>query len=357
MRVAIRVDSSPIIGNGHMYRCLSLALGLRKCGVFVIFFIRDNVTGLDRLIVENEFDLVKYPSINESVITQNVLTWMGDDVQNDGFLTAQNLRAYQIDLLVIDNYAINDEWISQVRPEVKKILLIDDLYRNFEVDFVLNPNLGSNAKLYVSNSNIKYLIGPKFALMRNEFLLGRRQSLARRREASFRKVVVSIGATDPFNVTENVLEILDGLNINCEIDVDVILAENAPHIESIMKKIRNAKKNIRLLIQPNDLVDILVQSDMAIGAAGGSMLERCCLGLPSLIYVAADNQKELAKKYSEIGAAFLFEDFNELSKFFIKFNTKYQIENELRTMFEKSKGITDGLGVKRVVDFLLLSKM
>lgn len=357
MRVAIRVDSSPVIGNGHIYRCLSLALGMRARGFFVIFFTRENVAGLDALVLENGFDIVRYPSVNHWVETPDIQTWMGGNVRDDGFLTALNLKRHQIDLLIIDHYGINDEWIGQVRRVVKKIFLIDDLHRNFEVDYVLNPNLGVRRSSYVTSLNRQYLIGPKFALLRKEFALGRKKSLIRRSEASFRKLVVSIGATDPFNITKSVIEVLSSIDIDYQMDVDVILGANAPHIESIMTKIKGANKNIRLIIQPNNLIDILVESDLAIGAAGGSMLERCCLGLPSLIYVAAENQKEFARYYSELGVAFLLKDINELSQFFIDFSTKFQIETQLSKMSLKARSVTDGLGVERVVDFLFKSKV
>ncbi len=351
MKISIRVDSSAIIGNGHIYRCLSLALALRNRGASVIFFCRKDEGSLDKLIMQNGFKLISYPCIDKSTVTPSHHTWLGEEMQSDAFLTMRNLRNHEVDLLIVDHYAINDAWISQVRAGVKKILLIDDLYRNLDVDFVLNPNLGASLSSYDCNSRSQYLIGPKYALLRDEFVLNREKSLMRRELVDLRKVVVSMGGTDPFNATAQVIDVLD--IIHYQIDVDVILAMNAPHIEDLIVKINNSNRNIRLIIQPENFVDILTSADLAIGSAGTSMLERCCLGVPSLIYVAADNQREFARKYSDIGAAFLFEDFNQLSNFFIKFNEKKRMESELRKMSNKARFISDGLGVSRVMDLLL----
>ena len=44
-------------------------------------------------------------------------------------------------------------------------------------------------------------------------------------------------------------------------------------------------------------------ADLGIGAAGSSSFERCCLGLPSLVVVAADNQRDIAAALVQSGAA------------------------------------------------------
>ena len=47
----------------------------------------------------------------------------------------------------------------------------------------------------------------------------------------------------------------------------------------------------------------LAESDLAIGAVGGTSLERCCLGLPTIATVIADNQRQTASFLSRENAA------------------------------------------------------
>ena len=44
-------------------------------------------------------------------------------------------------------------------------------------------------------------------------------------------------------------------------------------------------------------------ADLAIGAGGSSTWERCCLGLPTITVVLADNQRGAAAALAERGAA------------------------------------------------------
>lgn len=39
------------------------------------------------------------------------------------------------------------------------------------------------------------------------------------------------------------------------------------------------------------MAQLIYEADLAIGAAGSSVWERCCLGLPQVLMLTADNQK------------------------------------------------------------------
>ena len=52
-----------------------------------------------------------------------------------------------------------------------------------------------------------------------------------------------------------------------------------------------------------NMAELLSVSDLAIGAAGSSSWERCCLGVPSIIFPVALNQSGIAEQLSRCGAA------------------------------------------------------
>jgi spore coat polysaccharide biosynthesis predicted glycosyltransferase SpsG len=60
------------------------------------------------------------------------------------------------------------------------------------------------------------------------------------------------------------------------------------------------------------MAQLMADSDLAIGAAGATAWERCCLGLPTLMLVLADNQHYLAEVLVGAGAAKLL-DLEELN--------------------------------------------
>ena len=62
MKVAIRVDASNKIGTGHVIRCLTLAIQMRRSGDFVLFICRELPGHLCDLIESNGFDVFRLPA-------------------------------------------------------------------------------------------------------------------------------------------------------------------------------------------------------------------------------------------------------------------------------------------------------
>jgi UDP-2,4-diacetamido-2,4,6-trideoxy-beta-L-altropyranose hydrolase len=55
-------------------------------------------------------------------------------------------------------------------------------------------------------------------------------------------------------------------------------------------------------LQVENMAELMAAADLAIGAGGTTTWERCCLGLPSIVLVLADNQREVAEAMSAAGA-------------------------------------------------------
>ena len=61
-------------------------------------------------------------------------------------------------------------------------------------------------------------------------------------------------------------------------------------------------------VDVTQMASLMLQSDLAIGAAGGTSRERCCLGLPSLHLVLADNQASVAQTIDDAQISVLLGD-------------------------------------------------
>lgn len=48
--------------------------------------------------------------------------------------------------------------------------------------------------------------------------------------------------------------------------------------------------------------DYIARADIAFAAPGGNTWERCILGLPSVVTITAENQKEIARQMELVGA-------------------------------------------------------
>ena len=98
----------------------------------------------------------------------------------------------------------------------------------------------------------------------------------------------------------------------------------------------------------------MIEADLAVGAGGATSWERCCLCLPTLMLLTADNQAEVGRQLNAAGAVILLGSHNDLDDAMI-FSA---LENILHskegwdTLVDASKKVTDGLGVNRIVSEL-----
>jgi spore coat polysaccharide biosynthesis predicted glycosyltransferase SpsG len=50
-------------------------------------------------------------------------------------------------------------------------------------------------------------------------------------------------------------------------------------------------------------MELIAKADLALGAGGSTCWERCCLGLPALLAVSANNQAELTRALADYSAS------------------------------------------------------
>ena len=202
------------------------------------------------------------------------------------------------DLLVVDHYRFDAGYESGCRDWAEKILVIDDLAdRPHDCDVLLDQTVGRRGDDYADlvPPSCGILTGSAYALLRPQFAANREAALDRRQnETGIRRVLVSCGATDPDNVTATVL---DGLAMAApDVQIDVALGGAAPHLATLSGNVH---------VDHEDMAGLMMQADLAIGAAGTSAWERCCMGLPTLMVLTADNQRTVAGNLAEAGAAIL----------------------------------------------------
>ncbi|MNY18923.1 hypothetical protein D3C86_1523320 [compost metagenome] len=92
---------------------------------------------------------------------------------------------------------------------------------------------------------------------------------------------------------------------------------------------------------------------MAIGAAGSTSWERCCLGLPTIMVVLAENQKTAATLLEQaqavLGLSIGVDLASELQSIIEKINRDEKLLNSLSA---NASRITDGTGCQLVVSKL-----
>lgn len=296
VNVVVRTDASFAIGTGHVRRCLTLAGALRESGAEVSFVAREHRDHLCDLVVEHGFALSRQPQPATSFLAHEShghAAWLGAPWQQDAEQTLAAIDAIGVkpDWLVVDHYSIDQRWERALRPSVGRIMVIDDLAdRSHECDLLLDQNLYADVDMRYRGkvpSHCQLLLGPRFALLRDEFRQLRGE--AEPRSGPVKRVMVCFGGVDADNHTISAIEALARIgDINLSVDV-VIGAEHSDreHIESACVKL-----GYQCHVQTSRMAELMAAADLAIGAGGATTWERCCVGLPALVLAVAENQRK-----------------------------------------------------------------
>jgi UDP-2,4-diacetamido-2,4,6-trideoxy-beta-L-altropyranose hydrolase len=300
MYVVFRADASDRIGTGHVMRCLSLAEALRLRGAAVAFVSRGLQGDLCDLVRRRGYETRLLSPPNAKRRTR----WLTQSVEADARQTVKALVSLsrQVDWLVVDHYGLAARWESALRPHVRRLMVIDDLAnRAHDCDVLLDQNLVPNAERRYHDLVPKtalQLLGPRFALLRPQFREARRS--LRARSGHVRRILVSFGGTAPVSLTRKALRAVSMLG-DSRVAVDVVTGRSSS-LKGTVASLCGHTPNVAIHGFVDGMADLMRRADIAIGAAGTSTWERCCLSLPSIVVSMAANQKAIAESAGLCGA-------------------------------------------------------
>jgi UDP-2,4-diacetamido-2,4,6-trideoxy-beta-L-altropyranose hydrolase len=309
MKVVFRTDASLQIGTGHVMRCLTLADTLAEHGTDCLFICRaheGNLIDLIRTRGHNAHALPVEAAQPESAAALTHASWLGATQAQDAAACASILAAHRPDWLVVDHYALDTRWERALAPHYRKLMVIDDLAdRPHACDLLLDQTFGREAADYrpLVPANCRLLCGSQYALLRPAFAALRPYSLQRRAQPVVRELLITLGGVDKDNVTLQVLQALRSCPLPADCRITVVMGTTAPWLEEVRTQALTMPWPTRVLVGISDMAQLMADSDLAIGAAGSTSWERCCLGLPTLMLVLADNQRKMAQGLEKSGAA------------------------------------------------------
>jgi UDP-2,4-diacetamido-2,4,6-trideoxy-beta-L-altropyranose hydrolase len=356
MQIVFRVDASFKIGTGHVMRCLTLAEELKNRGFACRFICRAHPGNMIGNIRQCGFSVHELPyegfrKVDEA--TPQHAEWLGVNWQTDATQTQISLSQYQVDWLIVDHYGLDARWEISLSAYCKRLMVIDDLAdRKHVCTLLLDQTFGRLPTEYVSlvPSSCEIICGSLYAMLRPEFAAWRKYSLNRRSIPHVGSILVSVGGVDNDNVTCRVLKNLNNscLPPNCKITV--VMGQKAPWLENVRLEAKSLRWPTCVVVGVNNMAQLMADCDLAIGAAGATSWERCCLGLPTILLTIAENQRTIAHALNYVGAAYQADVKTIGNSPLIK--DEYLEPKSLKAMIAAAASITDGFGVVRVCDYL-----
>ena len=357
MKVVFRVDASIQIGTGHVMRCLTLADALATQGAKCEFICREHPGNLIAYIQSKGYNVCNLSMCNNTDADPTHSKWLGSTQAQDAEACAPLLSEMQADWLVVDHYALDVRWETALAPNYRKLMVIDDLAdRQHTANVLLDQTYGRDACDYseLVPNNCSVWCGANYALLRPEFAALRAYSLQRRMQPELKRLLITMGGVDGNNATSRVLKCLYSSLLPEDCEITVVMGATAPWLSDVRQQAQTMPWPTKVYAGVNNMAELMAESDWAIGAAGSTSWEFCCLGLPNILICTADNQRTVIAALSSTNATVKL-DLDELNQEDgIPFHNQFsQLRSNLRAYSMAAARVVDGLGASRLCAELL----
>jgi UDP-2,4-diacetamido-2,4,6-trideoxy-beta-L-altropyranose hydrolase len=283
-----RADANTHIGTGHLMRCLALAQSWRDRSKAVTFITCCESKSLRKRLSEEGIQVVmlKKPHPN----------------QMDWEITSQILRKSSDSWVVLDGYHFDPNYQNQVKKYGHQLLVIDDTAHldRYYADILLNQNIYAENLKYSYEKPARTLLGTQYVLLRSEFLVWR--DWKREIPEVARKILVTMGGSDPINLSLKIIEAIKATNI-FDLEVKIVVGASNPYIDNLKKTISSAPFTMSIHHDVANMAELMSWADIAIAAGGTTCWEMAFMRLPFFSFVLADNQRIISDAVDRAGIA------------------------------------------------------
>lgn len=359
MKLAFRVDASQAIGTGHLRRCLALAHALRDLGADVRFVMRD--LGLDAtpLVDEAGFQCLMLVKPGSEPVVSGIAhaDWAGVSEAVDAADTVAALAGWHPAWVIVDHYAFAADWHAAVRSGLEcRIAAIDDLAdRALDIDLLIDHNYDADHRTKYAGrirAGASVLGGSRFALLAAAFADAPRYVP----HDEVRSIGIFMGGVDHDNVSSLALKAI--AEAGFEGEVEIVATSANPNLDALRAAAADRPGTV-LTIDLPDLAAFFARHDLQIGAGGGASWERCCIGVPTLLLLLAENQRAVVPALAAEGVAVTPMPLGTLDAAAIAEAIGALIADPGRRcdLSERSRALVDGLGAHRVALRLLADRV
>lgn len=336
MRAIIITNFDRNSGSGHFKRCMVLANQLYDHGM-EIFFLMSLDSGLfieDTKIINNTYNYLCFDSL---------------------FELNKNIQQIDPQLLIVDgyNYDINFEINIKKISKSSLLCVVDDLNRPHFCDYLVNASCILGASTLNKMHTGKTLLGPSYSIIDAEYR--EHCGSAHKKISRIARVLVYFGGVDSKSHTLTVAKML---NANREryqdLIFDVVIGPMNKDAHNIKRLLSN-HSNVFISENLNSLVGLMSSADLMLGASGGTLWERACLGLPSISVCVSTNQKAnhdyFAKNKLLLSIDNNNSDTDGWNSALVEFISKPV--DEIQQMSHRLRMFIDGSGASRITKLLL----
>jgi len=220
------------------------------------------------------------------------------------------IEKYNIDMIVIDHYGINEKYEKQLKVQhpALKIMSLDDTYEKHHCDILLNHNI------YADSSRYKNLVpekcelrcGSKYTLLRDEFVIEKQKGRQNKNDKDNLNIFIAMGGADHSNLNIEILKVLESFP---NIHANVVTTTANQYLNELQEYIAD-KDNVTLHINTYQIARLMNETDFAIVTPSVTINEVVYMNIPLIAIKTADNQDKMYK-YLAKNNYLVLEKFNK----------------------------------------------
>jgi len=316
-------------------RCLALAQAWQEAGGEAVFAMAESTPAVDARVGTEGFGIARMTAAAEG--------------RNDAEQATELARQCKARWIVVDGYPFGADYQAALKAAGLKVLFIDDNGHaaSYSADLVLNQNAHASEALYPNHeASTRLLLGPRYALLRREFAAWREWK--REIPEMARRLLVTMGGSDPANVTATVI---DAIASRPDVEIMAVAGGSNPHLRELRELVGRLEGRVRLVENANNMPELMARADVAVSGAGTTNWEICFMGLPALIIVLAENQRLVAEELARQGVMLSLGCATEVSASGIadQVGRLAASAEKRRALSTAGRRLVDGLGARRVV--------
>ncbi len=302
---ALCVEASHQRGMGHLFRMLHFASFLREQNEDVIFFMNAHQPAMT-ILNENGFDF-------EAVAL--------DDLQSDW--ERQLIQKHGIDVWVNDRLDTDARHARRIKDTAVRLVTFDDRGEG-----------AAMADLHVAAlifDEVRELKGRKVLSGVQYLILDKGIDDYRRQRLALNKIVISMGGSDTYGVTVQVVEMLKG----SKIPVTVIVGPGFEHLERLQQVMPD---HFDLRVNVPSLAEAFAEFDLAFTAGGVTPFEACASGLPCVVVATERFEIPVGKNLEKLGVALYVGYYKDMKEIDVDSSINVQAMSERAMLCVDTKG-------------------
>ena len=285
--IYFRTDGNNKIATGHVMRCLAIARACVKRGAKIKFIVSDEQSSAlmqERFSVAQEFEIYclnsDYTDLPKELPLLSALS-----VQDKS--TSCSSKPW----IFVDSYYATPSYLLSLRENFR-VAYLDDL-RSFDcpVDLVINYDTGEDCDYYADAA--RKLLGVQYTPLREQF-----SNTSYTVRPTVEHVLLSTGGTDPYAFAEHLLkDIYQNTQTLQSIHYHILTGSTNTRYANLVS-FAQMYPTVHIHEGISDVASLMASCDLAVCAGGTTLCELCAVGVPTVSYLMAENQRTAVETYA-----------------------------------------------------------